>query len=286
MEPVLTLAQQVELLDSFGLKIDDHHAAEKYLYDTNYYRLNGYARQFQYDPQNGDNRFEEGCSLGRIQDIIAKDTRLSMELFRCLTLVEKTVKARLAYNLGQVAGNEAFYLDSSNYVSVTGIEDFPGRLEEELRRSQTPAISRYMNNDGDLSKVPIWVAIELFSFGSVSKILEYYIYRGPRDAVAASFSEQKQTFPSTIHSLSVLRNRCAHHGQIWHRRMGIMTPVKRKEHRHAPTFDPQGIYPAILALRRLLKSIDEGSEYIKGLFDCIENNDLVFINGLLYPAPH
>ena len=250
MKSVLTLAQQVELLDSYGLEIGDRHTAEKYLYDTNYYRLSGYARQFQYNPQNGDHRFEEGCTLG------------------------------------QVVGSEAFYLDSSNYVAITGIEDFPRRLEEELKRSQTPTILHYINNDGNLSKVPIWVAIEVFSFGSVSKILEYYSDRSPRDAVAASFSEQKQTFPSTIHSLSVLRNRCAHHGQIWHRRLGIMTPVKRKEHRHAPSFDPQGVYPAILALRRILKSIDGGNDCIKSLFDSFENNDPVFLNGLLYPLPH
>jgi len=46
-KPALTFRQQLELLESRGLKIGDRAAAEAFLADTNYYRLSAYCIPFQ-----------------------------------------------------------------------------------------------------------------------------------------------------------------------------------------------------------------------------------------------
>ena len=51
-KPALTFRQQLELLESRGLKIGDHAAAEAFLADTNYYRLSAYCIPFQAAPSS------------------------------------------------------------------------------------------------------------------------------------------------------------------------------------------------------------------------------------------
>lgn len=244
MKPATTLDEQTELLVGRGLVIADNRVCRQLLYNTNYYRLSGYARQFQVNPRGGDDSFEDGVTLEHIGQVVELDTELSLALARCLGVVERVVRARFAYELAQRHGSGAFYLDPDSYLDVTpGLDGFLEKVRDELVRAKSATIRRYASED-DLSKVPVWVAFELLSFGTLSKMLEYFADREPRDVVAASFSEQKATFASTIHSLAVLRNRCAHHGQLWHRPLTIQTPSVRKEKRHAPAFDPQGLYPA------------------------------------------
>ena len=284
-KPALTLTQQVSLLRRRGLVIADDQAAERFLYDANYYRLSGYARQFQRGPGAGDDNFHGGVTFERLQRIFVLDAELSATLARCLGLIERSVRARYAYELAQASGNRAFYLDPSSYLAVTpNLDQFLDKVAGELSRANSAMVARYVCGDQDLTAVPVWVAFEVLSFGAVSRILDYHADRAPRDRVAASYSEQKATFSSTIHSLAVLRNRCAHHGQIWHRRLTIQTPVVRKVRRVEPAFDPQGPYPAILAIRRLLPRIHGGASVLVDLNAVLASDDELRV-GVLSPRP-
>jgi len=284
VKPPTTLDEQTTLLIQRGLEIADQDAYRKLLYNTSYYRLTGYARQFQLDPRGGNDKFVQGVTLDQLGRIMALDADLATGLMRCLGMVEKVVRARFAYELAHVHGETAFYLERANYLSVTpGLDGFLDRVRDELIRAKSVTVTRYAPT-GDLSQVPVWVAFELLSFGTLSKMLEYLTDRGPRDLVAGSFSEQKALFPSTIHSLAVLRNRCAHHGQLWHRPLTIQTPLVRKQKRRAPPFDPQGAYPAVLAAGRLLRSIPGGQASVAEVERIIES-DPEFARGILEPSP-
>ena len=273
------------MLRQRGLVVADEAAAERFLYDANYYRVSGYARQFQRDPRNGDDAFEAGITMERLQHVFDLDVQLSTALARCLGLIERSVRARFAYELAHAFGNAAFYLDTASYLAVMPDRDqFLDKLYDELRRTKSPTVARYVQGNDGFSAVPVWVAFELFSFSTVSRILEYLADRAPRDAVAASYSEQKGLFPSTVHSLAVLRNRCAHHGQLWHRRLTIQTPEVKKARRHEPRFDPQGPYPAILAIRRLLRHVRGGDAALEQL-DAVLSSDSELLHGILNPLP-
>lgn len=284
MKPPTTLDQQIALLQGRGLQVSDVEGCRTTLYNTSYYRLSGYARQFQVNPRLRNDEFNPGVSLEQITRVAELDTELALALLRCLGAIERVVRARFAYDLAHVYGGDAFYLDRDAYLPVTpGLDQFLDRVKDELLRAKSVTVARYSSGD-DLSDVPVWVAFELLSFGTLSKMLEYLGDRSPRDAVANSFSEQKSTFPSTIHSLAVLRNRCAHHGQLWHRTLTIQTPVVRKEKREAPEFYPQGLYPALLATRRLLRSVPGCQAGVDEL-DRILAEEALFTEGILRPQP-
>ncbi|MDR1295593.1 MAG: Abi family protein [Bifidobacteriaceae bacterium] len=284
MKPPLPLTQQVALLKQRGLVIGNEDAARCFLFDANYFRLSGYARQFQIDPSAGDNRFRAGTSLDDLQRAFDFDARLGATMLWGLGAIERSLRARLAYHLALVYGSEAFYLDPENYLPITpDLGAFVDKLERELERSKTRMVAHYVQGE-DFSRVPIWVAIEQFSFGAVSKLAQYVADRGPRDDVAASFGEQKGPFASTIHSLAVLRNKCAHHAQIWHRHLVVQTPIVKKQQRNEPAFDPQGLYPAVLAMKRLLPRVPDGTRSLSVLVNLLDvHTDLS--DGIYHPDP-
>jgi abortive infection bacteriophage resistance protein len=173
VKPQTTLDEQIALLKGRGLQIADGDACRKMLYNTNYYRFSGYARQFQVAPRAGDNTFAEGATFEQICSIVELDTELALALVRCLAVVEKVVRARFAYELAHRHGAAAFYLDSSSYLQVTpGLDNFLCRIGDELRRAKSATVTRYAKAE-DLSQVPVWVALELLSFGTLSKMLDY-----------------------------------------------------------------------------------------------------------------
>jgi len=296
MDPVVTQKQalsineQIELLAERGLDIGDTAAAAQVLYDSNYYRLMGYGRQFQIDPRNGDNRFEPGTTLAQLRGLMLLDAEFSRRLLHALGIIELTVRSRYALELAATGGPKAFYLRPASYVSSptidTHVVQLISTIEDELRRDKGRAVLHYAPSREDFSEVPVWVAIEVMSFGRISEMMTYLADNRPRDAVASSFGEPNKSFASTLHSLAVLRNRCAHHGQLWHRHLGIQTPTTGKQrHRAGVKFDYQGPFAAVLAIQRLLSHIQGGEDALHALNTFIAEVPAEYMNGIYNPKP-
>jgi abortive infection bacteriophage resistance protein len=284
VKPAKTLDEQVALVVERGLDVRDVARAKAFLLNTNYYRLSGYMRQFQRDPAGHDDNFVEGARFDDVARAYEFDVKLSQVLLRDLCVVERSVRARFAYHLAQVHGELAFYLERSSYMDVMPKRDeFVGKLVGELERSRRQTVRRYVVG-GDYSNVPVWVAVEEMSFGALSNMLQYLLDDEPARLTAASYSHQWAGFQSTIHSLAVLRNRCAHHGQIWHRRLDKQTPIQRKRLRHEPEFDVQGPYAAIIAVKRLLAQI-EGESYNAGKYAAFLGASPELAVGVYFPRP-
>ncbi|MHA3684953.1 Abi family protein [Leucobacter sp. HY1908] len=241
----------IELLQiERGLEISDSVAAESFLRRTNYYRFTGYSRYFQIDPGHGNNNYEPEATFEEICELIARDDELRMSLFVVLAEIEMSVRARFAHLSGRFFGEAAFYL----------------------------------NRDGDdISKVPVWVAVEVLSFGKVSWIIDSIQAEGLREDLADYFGYSRATFPRVIHSLAALRNSCAHHSQLWHRNLTIQCPLplNKRERPRDIRFHEHGLYPAVLAMRKLTRSASSRSQLSvieRGLRD-----ESVHSTGLLVP---
>lgn len=283
-KPVRTLDEQVAILKGRRLVIDDEAEARRYLLNGNYYRLSGYFRQFQVDPRGGDDRFIEGTTLAQVVEATAFDTEFASLLLDGLFEIERVLRSRYAYFLAIEHGNRAFYLDCEHYLEVMdGREGFVERLREELARSKSQTVARYAPGS-DYESVPVWAAVELFSFGALSKMMEYAVDDNAARRTAESLSLLWETFRSTVHSLSVARNIAAHHGQFWHRRLTLPAPVLRKERRDWPAFNPQGPFPTVLAVLRFLKAINRECPRAVRL-EAFLRADPPHMDGVLNPAP-
>ena len=283
-KPALSQGAQVALLRRRVLGIDDERATRAALLNWNYYRLSGYFRQFQVDPSRGDDRFLSGVSFGDVIGARHYDVELASVLLDGLLEVERVVRSRLAHYLALRHGNAGFYLRPGAYLPVMGDrEAFAAQVRSELVRSRSRTVARYAR-EADLAAVPVWVAIELCSFGVVSRMVTYLVDREPVREVAASLSVPWGTFPSTVHGLSYARNVCAHHGQFWHRWMTVQTPVLPKERRTWGAFDHRGPVPVALATIRLLRAVDRGCPRARRIEDVLRR-DSPYRDGVLRPDP-
>lgn len=281
MKPFKETEDLVALLNDRGLNIDRPDMAA-FLHDFNYYRFTGYARQYQQNPNSGDNEFLPGTKASDIHAVIELDAELRGLLQKALTVVEMSVRARYAHEAGRAFGEKAFYLDRENYLPVTpDLDRLIESMTNDLRRSKSPSVARYVETDS-FEKVPIWVAVEVLSFGAIAKMLMYIADDRPARQVAASYSLAWEGFQSTIHAFSVLRNLCAHHNQIWHRKPAIQTPVLKKLRPRNIKYDHQGNYPAIVMLKVYLKAIQPGSHWAFDI-DALLTISPTFMAGILEP---
>lgn len=105
VKPFKTYSQQVELLRSRGMMIDDDRLAQKRLENLNYYRLSGYWHTMRrIDPETKDslNEFRPGASLSLVVELYSFDERLRAAAFADLARIELSVRALIGYHLGEI----------------------------------------------------------------------------------------------------------------------------------------------------------------------------------------
>ncbi|MFC5370756.1 Abi family protein [Arcanobacterium bovis] len=281
-KPFLSLDDQLKLLQDRGLLVTTPESAKSFLKTNNYYRFSGYAREFQEDPRNGDNKFVDGVSFEKIQELMECDRQLRRLLLQALEYIEISVRSAFAYQAGKVYGNQAFYLNPSEYVSQTqDLEKFISKLEHQLSRKNQPTVERYAPN-GDYSALPIWVAVETMSFGSLVRICQYIAKPQVVLDTADSLSITRQSFSDTLHAFLSLRNRCAHYGQLWNRSFDIAFKVQGKEKRCAPPFSHPGSYGGILVIRRWLKALNICESWFEEVENLL-NSNVLYQQGILTP---
>jgi len=286
LKPPRSLDAQVDLLLDRGLTIASRAAAERALLDGNYYRLSGYLRQFQVNPSAGDNAFLPGTTLDDVLAARDCDDECSRLLLAGLLRVERVLRSRFAYFAAMRFGGGAFYLERSNYLEVMPkCEAHIAKVSEELMRARSATVYRYAVN-GDLAGVPVWVAIEQLSFGTVSTMMEYVVDKRAAKDVADSLGLPWNGFTSTIHGLAVLRNACAHHGQLWHRRPRVGAPFPAKQRASWPEgIDHQGLIPVVAAAIRFLRAIDPACAAAAAIESFVQSVPSPRSAGYLNPAP-
>jgi len=280
VKPHKTTGNLVTLLADRGLQFVDTAAAEDILRRVNYYRFTGYSRHFQVDPRNGDDGYRPGAEFEKIVRLMHIDDEVRMRLFVVLSEIEMSVRTRFAHVAGSIFGPGAFYLDRANHISDRDetIKRI-ARVRDDLRDSKQAMVGHYRDGE-DVSGVPIWVAVEVLSFGKVSWLVESLDNSAVRLELGKFLEFDHRTLPRSLQSLADLRNLCAHHGQIWNRNLVSQCPLpidKRDRPRHIE-YHEHSLYPAILALHQLARAphsrsqlrvierrLTAGDEYAQGV---------------------
>ena len=287
------------LVDERKLTCRDRDELKRFLSRTNYYRFSGYAREFQIDPRYGDNRFVSGASFEEIREIAEIDSRMRALLLEQLSVVEIAVRAMLAHEYGRDYGESAFYLNADFYKDGNdATKDKPleivNGILSDLERDKGPMVSRYINGTvtgcalssrcSRYAEVPIWVAVEAISFGRVTNFVSYVKDMEPAKRATSFFGIQWAPFAEVLHSLCVLRNLCAHHRQLWNRRMSIQCPVQKKLRPRNVKFDAASPYAQLLMVNSYRERID-GDTGLAARIDSLINENARYAEGFLLPNP-
>ncbi len=203
-----TYKQQIEILKSKGLIIEDEKRAINILKELNYYTFTGYLREFKID----EFTYEEGTTFDTVYHIIEFDRKLRNILLLAIEPIELTLKAKIAYNLGHKYGPLG-YLYNQNFNNPKQHKMIVNNFEKNVRKNKNLSYVQHHNNKYD-GNFPIWVAVNLFSFGMI-----YNLYSNLKDKdkedIAKDFNTDIHILENWIECIVYLRNMVAHYVRLY-----------------------------------------------------------------------
>ena len=223
----LTYEEQLELLKQRGMRFTNEAEALAVLSRVNYYRLSGYFRYWQVDPDHQQDSFIEGTTFEKIYQLYEAERLLSHECSVLLSSCEIFLRNRFAYHYAE------YFPPVSSYVHGVGFsqplqssKELPVQehILSDLDRSNDLFVAHYRDEIKQgfrykpeaYDRMPIWVAVEVFSFGTLSRMIQASAKSLVLDSiVAAPLSISPRTFPSQVRSFVYLRNRCSHFNRLW-----------------------------------------------------------------------
>ena len=279
LKPPLTYDQQIEHLINFHkLKIDDTQKAKEILNIINYYRLSGYGIGLK---EKGSDEFKRGVTLYQLFRLYCFDSRFKNVLMRTVEQIEISLRAKIAYIIANKYGadclenkNNFFIPNDKIYKKITDDIDF----ERNRQKHSLPIrhhIEKYNN------RFPIWVTIELLSFGTLSRLFSILKHEDKRD-VAIQYNTDPTHLKSWILSLVEIRNICAHYTRLYN------LPLRQTPKLYSETSkyikNRNKVFPILLILKRMLNANAQWDSLLKDIKVTIRKyKDVVNLSFLGFP---
>lgn len=204
-----------------GLIISNREKAENFLAYCNYYRFTGYIVPFESkrDSILQNVTFEDVCELYEF------DHQLRMLIFKGIAIIEIFARTKIAYYFATCDSTNSFgHLKKELFFRKNDWEECHRRILEETKRSKEHFITHYQSKYRNWPELPPWIMTEILSFGTLSTLYSCLHYEEQRK-IAREFQVHHKVLGSWLHSLSTLRNACAHYSRIWNREMSIKPKI-------------------------------------------------------------
>jgi abortive infection bacteriophage resistance protein len=264
----LSFYDQVKLLSSRGLVVNDHDKAVNFLSYSNYYRFSAYCLPFEIDRHS----FRPGTTFEQIRELYDFDRNLRDVFAQALETAEIFTRTKIAHILALKYGCFV-HLDRSLFMNRFDWDCWHRRVIKETQRSRETFVKHFEKVYVEFPDMPIWVITEIISFGALSGL-----YKGLRRAIqkpiAKEFGIEAPVLQSWLHTLTYLRNLCAHHSRLWNRSLAIKpklplnNAVWVKLNKETPM---DKIFCCVSILRYLLFLSDSGAGSYKSWGKDVEN---------------
>ncbi len=274
--------------------------ASTFLSRVNYYRLSGYFRYWQRDPARGDNTFIRGASFETIQRLYEAEQSLVLVCDEVLHPLEVLLRTRFAYHYalrvspigGFVTGQG---LSQSPKDKAKRVQDYPlANLAQSKEtfvshyRDEIKADGRYLPQAYD--RMPIWVAVEAFSFGTISRLISASKKSGVLDDLAESLGVSQAKLPSQVRSFVYLRNRIAHCAKLWNHSVldvpGLLPNTARRAKRDHRPFSNHSVYKILIALDEVVTKSGTDKDWLTKRIDPILEGNRLLEAGIANPKKY
>lgn len=207
-EPI-DLDQQIENLISLELEVKDRTYAKEILERVSYYRL---IKAYSITLKEND-RYIEGTTFEDIVDLYLFDMDLRHILFTLIEHIEVYLRAVITNYFSLKYGNFG-YQDIGHYQKNSKQENTLKELYREINRNKrSPSIRNFQENY-ELGAIPLYAAIEVASFGTISKMYKN-MKNTDKKEIANVFGVHYIYLESWIENLAYVRNICAHYGRLY-----------------------------------------------------------------------
>ncbi len=242
----LSFSDQLALLESRGLEVNNRASALDYLERLGYYRLSGYLYPLRaFDPvaSAAENKavrsdfFTEGARFEDAVRLYVFDKKLRLLALDALERIEMSVRADVAHLLGErdpLAHQNAHCLHGNFAKKIIAKGLGKGKTAHALwlekhasllqRVKREPFVAHHQAQYGDL---PIWVAIEVWDFGQLSKLFAGMLYADQEIIGKPYGAPNGKAFSQWLRSLNFIRNVAAHHSRLWNINVLELSPAPK-----------------------------------------------------------
>jgi abortive infection bacteriophage resistance protein len=255
-KPPKTIDEQIDLLISRGLIVEDKEDLRYYLKNISYYHLSIYFKYFQKDDQ-----FYEGIKFGDVLRMYRFDNKLRFLLLESLERIEKSFKCRMAYELSLENNDSHWHLDENLFIDKKSHEEALSIITEEVDKSREISILHYKQKYDKPALPPIWTSLEILSFGQCVKICKS-LKREYRNKISRTFGDDERFIMNWMHCLSVLRNNCAHHSHLWNRDLVFTPQMNHKIYGEYFNLETRRIYNYLVVLQIMLSKINPTTSWL------------------------
>lgn len=177
-KPFKTYDEQISILESRNVIIDDYDFARRVLSGLSYYTIvNGYKNTFL--SLTGTDKFVSGTNFNDLYTLHIIDTNLNNIILKNILFAERYLKTKLSYVISQKYGVytepkdltnklNSDYLCRDNYSrSAHGRNNILRKIKETLTSDRINAsVAHYAN---DKNHIPPWILVTNLSFGLTIK---------------------------------------------------------------------------------------------------------------------
>lgn len=271
LKPAKTFDEQLDILISRNLIVDNRTRAINILKQVNYYRFSAYSLTLW-----DKDLFLPNTSIDKTYSIYLFDAQLRHLLFGIIEPVEILLRTQFAYHLATKYGNTA-HLDPSLFddksLFLKTVSELYGQISE---RASTLSIQHHLNNYGE---TPIWAAVECITFGALSKLYGNLNHLDQK-SISQAFNTDINKLPGWFQALSYLRNICAHSSRIY----GINLRYKIK-HYSSSTIDPNNnVWNMLIALKNIYRKSNLWTSFCDSLnIEVEKHKDAIDLKEIGFP---
>lgn len=278
-KPALPVAEQLLHLEKLGLDIPDRDKAGHYLDFVGLFRLSGYCHPFL---KHGTEEFRPGTTFDDVLGAYVFDRKLRLLTTDALERIEVAVRTRIS-NIRALGGGPFWIADAGNFDNGSYGQvrsTIEGALRDRHGRIKHDHISDYMNKYSGPDLPPCWMIIEALTFGDMSRLYKHL--RNRRD-IAEAFDLQHDVLESWLHTLTFVRNVCAHHGRLWNRQLTIAPKIPKRYRKEWTEGSRRRYYIVACLTQHLMQVIADGSHWAERLRALIEGESAATRRAMAFP---
>lgn len=266
------------------MTISDSGKAADALKRIGYYRLSGYWYPFRRSRLITDaggkptmqvlDTFREGATFSTAVDLYVFDKKLRLLLLDALERIEVALRVDVAFLLGArdpiahrngelLHGNFTKKVDPKT--GKTKFEEWLVRLDQLVAHSKEEFAVHFKERYS--SPMPIWMVIELWDFGLLSKFISGMKVADIEDIARKYNIPDQSLLTSWMRTLNQVRNICAHHCRIWNRpitaqpKMPRLKQIPELDHLYTDKLGRSRLYVAAALIQFFLKTINPTSSW-------------------------
>ena len=247
--------------------------------------MRAYTYTYQ-DNINPGHPFFPGITFDKVLQTYLFDRKFRLLVFDAIERIEIAFRTQIVYQYSIKYGGN-WYQNKDLFRKQLFFNRDIKLIDKELSRSNEVFIKHYNHTYSSPKRPPAWMALEITSLGLLSKIYENLKISPEKKAIARKFNlGHPFVLESWIHSLSVIRNICAHHSRLWNRELpASMKLPKVTNITWLSNADfPQGrMYLAISSMLFLLNTIIPGNHFVEKLKILITQYPEIPLNQMGFP---